>query len=138
MSLLSVLRIVHTDYGWIFLTVAAVLYIAWMAASWARSASWGPLHQAASLLLLILIDVQVLLGGIVYAAQQRWTGEDILRSYEHPFQMLVALALFHVGYRQIKIAADSRRKLRAALVWSALCLAVFGLGLLRVLGLMGA
>lgn len=138
MSLISVLRIIHTDYGWIFLTVAAVLYIALMAASWARSASWSPLHKAASLLFLILIDAQVFLGVIVYAAQQRWTGEDVLRSYEHPFHMLVALALFHVGYRQVKIAADSRRKVRAALIWSALCLAVFALGLWRILGRMGA
>lgn len=138
MSLISVLRIIHTDYGWIFLTVAAVLYIALMAASWARSASWSPLHKAASLLFLILIDAQVFLGVIVYAAQQRWTGEDVLRSYEHPFHMLVALALFHVGYRQVKIAADSQRKVRAALIWSALCLAVFALGLWRILDRMGA
>lgn len=129
---MTFIRSLHTDYVWpVLLAAAAILAVA-LAMGMLRKQEYGTLQKAASLALLICFDLQIAAGLLVYILQQRWLGGDVLRSYEHPLQMIVALALCHVGYRRIKAAQDSRRKYRNALIWMGLSVVIVILGLARV------
>lgn len=132
MDLLSLLRSLHITYIWPVLAGVAVLYVLWMAYGLARRADWTSGPAMASLLFLILLDVQLLLGATLWILQQRWTGDDVMRSWEHPFHMIVALTLYHVGYRQLKRATAAKAKFRAALIWSTACLVLLGMGIIRM------
>jgi hypothetical protein len=69
----------------------------------------------------IALDVQVLIGLIVWIVESRWTGfqtmgEPIARFYalEHPLMMLVAVAIAHIGYRRSRSGADDTFRHRSA------------------------
>ncbi len=129
---MSLLRNLHTAYLWPVLTVGAVLYLVWMLYSRGRSTTWTPAHRLASLGFLILLDLQWLIGAVLWTVQQRWTGADPLRSFEHPFNMIIALAVYHVGYARLKRDVPAQVHFTTAAVWSGACLVVFGLGIIRI------
>ncbi len=131
------LRALHTDYIWPVLLVVALLYAIALIMGLVQKGAYGPLQKLGGRFLLILMDLQLLVGLVLYGVQQRWQGADILRSYEHPFQMIVAIVVFHVGYRQVGNTQDERKKLRNALIWMLTSLIILGLGLIRIKGWMG-
>ncbi len=131
------LRALHTDYIWPVLLVVALLYAIVLIMGLVQKGAYGPLQKLGGRFLLILMDLQLLVGLVLYGVQQRWQGADILRSYEHPFQMIVAIVVFHVGYRQVGNTQDERKKLRNALIWMLISLIILGSGLIRIKGWMG-
>ncbi len=135
---MAILRSLHTDYIWPFIVVMAVLYAIALVIALIKKGEYGTSQKLGGLILLILMDLQLLAGLVLYAIQQRWTGNDILRSYEHPFQMIVAIVLFHIGYRQVKIANEHQKKLRFALIWMVGSLIILSLGVIRITGWMGS
>ena len=134
---MTIIRTLHADYIWPPLLVVAVLYAVALIIGLMQKGEYGPLQKLGGLVLLILMDLQLLAGLVLYGVQQRWSGTDVLRSYEHPFQMIVAIVVFHVGYRQVGNALDHRKKLRNALIWMIASLIILGTGLVRVKGWMG-
>ncbi len=129
---MSLLYSLHTLYLWPLLTVLAVLYLLWMVYSLLRRTEWNQAHRLLSLVFLILLDLQLLLGVVLWIAQQRWTGTDALRSFEHPVNMIIALVVYHVGYRRLQRDVPARARFVAGIVWGAACLVVFGLGIIRI------
>jgi hypothetical protein len=100
---------------------------------------WQPADHARALIFMIALDVQFLVGLVLYAGLSPVTWEafgdmgaamrnPILRFYavEHAVAMIAALALVHIGRARIKKAADGRARHRTAVVF-------FGLGLLLML-----
>ncbi len=132
-----ILRTLHTHYIWPVLVVVAMLYGAALIIGLVQKRAYGRLPKLGGMLLLILMDLQLLAGLAVYGIQQRWNDVDILRSYEHPFQMIVAIVVFHVGYRQVNRTVDHQKKLRNALIWMGVAMIILGLGLVRIKGMMG-
>ncbi len=135
---MAILRSLHTDYIWPFIVVVAALYASALVIALIKKGEYGTFQKIGGLFLLILMDLQLTVGIVLYAVQQRWTGNDILRSYEHPFQMIVAIVLFHIGYRQVKIATEHQKKLRFALIWLVGSMIILGLGLIRITGWLGS
>ncbi len=133
----TILRTLHAEYLWPTLLVVAALYAVALIRGLVQHSEYGTLPKLGGLVLLILMDLQLLAGLALYGVQQRWSGADVLRSYEHPFQMIVAVVVFHVGYRQVKNTRDHRKKLRNALIWMVTALLILGLGLIRIKGWMG-
>lgn len=134
---MPIIKSLHADYIWPVILVVALVYAVALVRGLLQKGSYGTFQRIGGLSLLILMDLQLLAGLILYGVQQRWTGTDVLRSYEHPFQMIVAIVVFHVGYRQIKLASDSQAKLRAGLIWMSVSILIVGIGLARIKGLMG-
>ena len=98
---------------------------------------WTPLDDRASLWFVSSMDLQMLLGLLLYlwlspvtrsafidmAAAMR---ESSIRFFavEHPVGMIVAIALAHVGRARIKKATDSETRHRRALVFYGLALVI--------------
>ncbi len=129
---LSLLRTLHTVYIWPLLTVVASLFLLWMLSCLWRQAKWDSIHKIMSLAYLVVLDLQLLLGIVLWIAQQRWTGLDALRSFEHPLNMIIAMVIYHVGYARLKRDIPDRSRFVSAVIWGAACLVVFGLGIVRI------
>ena len=129
---MNLLHTLHVSYLWPLLTVVAILYLVWMLYSLLRQTAWNPVHRLLSLAFLILLDLQLVLGIVLWIVQQRWSGGDALRSFEHPVNMIVALVVYHVGYRRLQRDVPDRSRFVAGASWGAACLVVFGLGIIRI------
>jgi hypothetical protein len=138
---LTALVFLHNLVRWLVLVGGAAAV--GTAASGARAG--GPPSAAearAGLVFTIALDVQVLLGFVIYglggsmarnamAAGGAAMKDGALRFWlvEHPFMMLAALALAHVGRVRVKRAADDASKHRRALVFFGLALLAVVLGM---------
>jgi putative copper export protein len=116
-------------HGWtgyvVFVVVIAVAVMAFNRAKNAQEFEDTPFKVAA-----ILLDLQVLLGLVVYGVGQYWSGDEPLIQYVHPVVMLLALGLAHAGLggaRKEQMAADAHRKVGRMLL-IAVVLLIAGIG----------
>ena len=130
----DVLNIAHSWIRW------AVLLLGFYA--FARSASgrftqrpWTPVDDAAGRWFVISVDIQVLLGLVLYLFFSSFTmaawrkmaeamADDVIRFWavEHVVGMLAAIAFVHVGRVRVRKTTDSRRKHFLAAIFFGLAL----------------
>ena len=130
----DVLMIAHSWIRWAVLLLGIYAF--------ARSASgrftqrpWTPVDDAAGRWFVISVDVQVLIGLLLYFFFSSFTmaawrkmaeamADDVIRFWavEHAVGMLAATAFVHVGRVRIRKAADSRRKHFVAAIFFGLAL----------------
>ena len=130
----DVLMVAHSWIRWAVLLLG--LY------AFARSASgrftqrpWTPVDDAAGRWFVISVDIQVLIGLLLYFFFSSFTrgawrdmagamADDVIRFWavEHVVGMLAATAFVHVGRVRIRKATDSRRKHFAAAIFFGLAL----------------
>jgi hypothetical protein len=99
---------------------------------------WTPAHVRAGMLFTISLDLQLLLGALLYFVLSPFT-EEALKDFgaamrvsglrfwavEHTFGMLSALVLAHVGRVRIRKASSDQKRHRLAVIF-------FGLSLLAI------
>ena len=127
-----------TIHSWLRWLVVAAGVVAFARAVTAGGRRWSSADDRAGLLFSIALDVQVLVGLLLYTWLSPIT-RDAFRDFggamksgalrfwtvEHIFGMVVGLALVHVGRVRIRKAHDARRHKIAAIF--------FGLALLAIL-----
>lgn len=123
--MIDLLREVHSVLRWVVLLLAlGAIVLAVLSA--AASRPWDALSDRSAMFFTIAMDVQVLIGVILWALEARWSGQDPSLSWLHPLLMVGAVGLAHVGRaRSDRAASDTSRGRQAALF--------FGLSLLLVL-----
>lgn len=105
----------HSLWRWLILAAAAIIAVlAALAAFGVRP--WDNLSDRFSLFFTIALDVQVLIGAIVWVLGQAWAG-DAFRGIIHPVVMLGAVAVAHVGRARSDRATGDRAQGRAALIF---------------------
>jgi hypothetical protein len=125
---------VHSWLRWV------VLILGLIAAGRALTAGrrqWTRTDHQVGVLFGITLDIQMLLGLILYFLLSPFTREALqdvgaamknsgLRFWavEHPFGMIVALALVHIGNARIRKTYDDRRKHRLAAIFFTLALLI--------------
>ena len=86
---------VHGLLRWVVLLAAAVaLAIGLM--GWLGSGTSEKLGRQAMLAYAVVLDIQVLLGIVIWVVERRWAGGGRQFQLEHPIIMLLALAIAHV------------------------------------------
>ena len=80
----------------------------------------------------IVLDIQLLLGGILWILQQRWIAVDALASWEHPVTMLIAVVMAHYTWVRVKRYEDDNDKYRAASIGYIASALVVALGVYRI------
>lgn len=116
----------HNLFRWLVL-IAAIVAIAFAFAGWTGKKEWKKRDNLAGLLLTIFIDIQFLVGIILYAFVSPVTKaafadfgaamkNEVLRFYavEHIVIMIVALVVIHIGRSKSKKAATPVKQHRAA------------------------
>lgn len=132
------LLLVHSWLRWAVL-IAAVLAVARALTGARTRRTFTPLDQSTARRLVVALDVQLLLGFVLHLWASPFTTEAFgdfgatmrnapLRFFvvEHPFGMLVAVALAHIGNARLKKHTESAARHKTALVF-------FGLALLIIL-----
>jgi len=128
------LLIAHSILRWLVIATGLVAAArAWRAAAW-RSPARG---SVAGLLFIIFFDLQMLLGLVLYIVFSPITttalhhigaamGSDLMRFWliEHPFGMIVALALAHVGRVKSRAGTEDRRRRRQAAIYFTLAVLI--------------
>jgi hypothetical protein len=137
----SAVLILHSWLRWVVLLLAVlVIWRAWTGLNARRL--WEPGDRRGLLFFTIAIDLQTLLGLVLYVGISPVTAlafqnlgaamkNGALRFFvvEHALGMIVAVALAHVGNVKIRKAADAHAKHRLALTFIALTLIVIALSI---------
>ena len=91
--------LIQAHSGWQYLTsLALIVAVAVYLVNWLRGEMWSRLEQRIGLYTIIVVDIQLLLGLILWgvAANMGIVGANAARTIEHPSTMLIAIALLHV------------------------------------------
>ncbi len=126
----------HNLFRWLVLLMLVVA-IAFGFVGWISKKEWTKKDNIAGLLLTIFIDIQFLVGFILYAFVSPTTKaafanfgaamkDDILRFYavEHVLMMVIALVLVHIGRAKSKKATSAWKKHRTAAIFYGIALVV--------------
>lgn len=115
---------IHSIFRWVVLFVAAdAIVLAFLSAIGSRK--WDALTERFSFFFPLVMDIQVLLGLVVWVLGSRWTGDTFL-GWIHPALMLGAVGLAHIGRTRSERADSPQAKGRQVAIF-------FGLSLLVVL-----
>lgn len=131
----------HNLFRWLVL-IALILAVLFAFIGWMGKKEWSKKDKITGLVLTIFMDIQFLIGLILYAFVSPFTKAAFadfgaamknseLRFYavEHILLMLIALIFVHIGWSKAKNATESRKKHRAATIWfgSAFLLVIAGI-----------
>ena len=112
---MDVLLDVHRWAGY-----AVFLIVLWAAATaFARARNAQDFSRTPFVVTSILLDIQVLLGLVLYGTEQYWDSPEAMLAYVHPAIMLVALVIAHLGVRSARneqMVQDAHRKAGRAFV----------------------
>ena len=128
---------IQAHSGWQYLaSLALVVAVAVYVVNWLRGQMWSALHRRIGLYAIIVIDIQLLLGLILWGvgASMGIVGANAIRTVEHPFTMLLAIVLLHAGWVWTKRADETGRMRNGAVTFLVAGLLVLW-GLLRIWGM---
>ena len=124
----------HSGLRWLVL-ILIVVSIALAFVGWIKKREWTKTDQTSSLFLMIFMDIQFLVGIILYLFLSPMTkaafndfgaamGNSALRFYavEHILMMVIALALIHIGRAKTKKDIAPWKKHRAAAIFYTISL----------------
>lgn len=102
MNMIPILLEAHS--GWRYLVILALTLVILRALwGWLRQGEWSGLDNRLGLITTIVIDIQLLLGIVVWIMQQQWMGFNALAAWEHPVTMILTAAVAHVTSSRVKI-----------------------------------
>jgi hypothetical protein len=138
LAMFTAVLVVHSYLRWLVLAFAAMAVLRGVA-GWHGKGLFTPADDRAGRFFTVLLDVQLLLGLMLYFVLSPVTraamtnfgevmGNSVLRFWavEHIFGMLVAVALAHIGRAKTRRLNDSTSRHKAAAIY-------FGLALLIIL-----
>src|SRR5512138_3128541 len=96
----------HSIWRWVVLLAAAAAIVKALV-GWFGRQPWTGLDDRLGMLYTLTIDIQVLLGLILYIVEQRWRTADPFFAYVHPLVMIIALILAHIGRSRTRKAAPA-------------------------------
>ena len=130
--------LIQAHSGWQYLaSLALIVAVAVYLVNWLRGQMWSRLVQRIGLYTIIVVDIQLLLGLILWgvAANMGIVGANAARTIEHPSTMLIAIALLHVGWLWTKRSDEAVRLRNGALTFVGAGLLVLA-GLTRIWGIL--
>lgn len=131
----------HSIIRWVVLILAVLALIRMYFGGWMGRKAYSKADDRASLLFVTLLDIQLLIGIILYfflspatTSLLNGTGSmaaPLTRYFgaEHAAMMLLAVIVAHVGRAQSKKAPDARGKFRRAAIWYTVALVLLLVGI---------
>jgi hypothetical protein len=129
---------VHSLFRWL-IVIAGLVAVARGVRGWTGRRRWTAADDLSGLLFTIGLDVELLFGLALYGGLSPFTsqafadfgaamGDTVLRFWavEHPFGMLIAIAIAHIARVRVRRAAGDSGRFRLAAL-------LFGLALLVIL-----
>ena len=127
--------IVEAHSGWRYIVLLVIVVaIVRMVYGWIRGSDWGVWDDRLGLAVPIILDIQLLLGAIVWIVGQHWQGYNALAAWEHPFSMLVVVAVAHITWSRVKKQVSAPEKFRTASIGFVIAAVILALGIARITG----
>jgi hypothetical protein len=99
---------VHSLWRWIVLLVVTIAFVRGLV-GWLRGGAWTANDRTLALVAVSSLDIQLLLGLLVYGARQHWNSGPFL-AYVHPTVMIVAIVVAHIAAARVRRAEPDRAK----------------------------
>ena len=126
--------IFYTHSGWRYIVILVlVVAIAMMLFGWLGKRKWGDWDQRIGMITPIVIDIQWLLGLILWTT---WPARMQSNVLEHMATMTLALITAHIGWSRAKKATTDEGKFRIAAIAFIGAGLLVGLGVARITGWM--
>jgi len=131
----------HNIIRWVVLIVAILALIRMYFGGWGGRKAFSRADDRASLLFVTMLDIQLLVGIILYVFLSPTTmallsGDGSMAApmtryfgAEHAALMLISVIVAHVGRAQAKKAADARGKFRRTAIWFTVALVLLLAGI---------
>lgn len=118
----------HDVWRWVVL-LALVVAIVTSLLKWRRGAEWWAADRRWPLLATVALDIQVLLGIVIWVGQARWAGNHpFFTTVLHPIIMLAALAVAHITMsRSRSLRGPARHRAVALGLLAVLVLVILGI-----------
>ena len=100
----------HSLWRWVLLIAFTVAMVRGFL-GWLRGGAWSSTDKTLMTLAVTAIDVQFLLGLIVYVSGKHW-GNSAFIAYIHPLVMIVALVVAHLVSIRVKREREASGKFR--------------------------
>jgi hypothetical protein len=114
---------VHSVWRWaVLLAAVGALVLAAMAATGSRP--WDGNADRTSFFFMLAMDIQFVIGAVLWIVQGRWNGADTFLSWVHPLAMIAAVALAHVGRARADRASEDKAKGMQAALFFGLSLVI--------------
>ncbi len=133
MNLTTILFQAHSGWRYLVILVLVLALLKFLIGLLAKQ-QWSKLDRTLGTVTPIVIDIQWLLGIILWIVQQRWTGASALVSWEHPVTMTLVLIAGHITWSRAKRATSDAAKFRIAFVGFLITVLLIAMGVSRILG----
>jgi hypothetical protein len=127
------LLMAHSGWRYIAFLVLVVAILKY-GLGWVQSSRWSNLDRQIGLATVIGVDIQVLLGIVLWAvaAGMGLVAGRVERMMEHPVLMLVAVVIMHIGWARVRKTAGDQDKHRLAALTFIVTGLIVALGVARV------
>lgn len=124
----------YTHSGWRHIVIVVlVVAIGMMLYGWLGKRRWGIWDQRIGVITPIVIDIQWLLGLVLWIVYRLPTAGHFI---EHIVTMTLALAAAHIGWARAKRSPDDTARFRTAAIGFIIAGLLVGIGVGRVTGWM--
>ncbi len=122
----DVLVEIHNYWRWAVLLLGLASIVLAILAAVGRY-KWDTVTDRVTLFFTIALDIQVLLGIIIWVLGARWG--EIYLGYIHPIAMLVAVAVAHIGRARAERANTSEERGRTAAIFFVASLVIIAIAI---------
>jgi len=131
----SFLLMAHSGWRYLALLALIVAVVKYLI-GWLGNNGWSKMDRQIGLITSIIVDIQLLLGLVLWPVA--WNDHPLSRTrgIEHPVLMLIAIVVMHVGQARVKKTADGNKARTAAITFIVTGLLV-ALGVALVTSAMG-
>lgn len=134
--MLAILYQAHSGWRYIVILVAVVAFVKLLIGLLSNSA-WTQLDQRLGAAFPIVMDIQVLLGVVLWIARSQWLINAPARTWEHPVTMLLSVAIAHITWSRVKKASSDAARFRSATIGYAVAGLLLAVGIMRITGMIG-
>lgn len=92
---MGVLVGIHSLWRWVVLIVVLVAFVRALI-GWLRGGDWTSSDRTLALLATTALDIQLVIGILVYGAGQHWKDSAFI-AYIHPLIMIIAIVIAHIA-----------------------------------------
>lgn len=126
----------HSGWRYVVIVVAIAVIVKFLLGLFGNS-KWSQWDQRLGAAMPITLDIQLLLGLVLWIARQQWLIQAPARTWEHPVTMILAVAVAHVTWSRVKKTTESSAKFRTGLIGYVVAGLLLTVGTLRITGMMG-
>lgn len=127
--------ILQAHSGWRYIVlIALIVAVVWYFIAWLRKSPASGFSATMNRWLPVIIDIQWLLGLILWITQQRWNGAEPLASWEHPVTMTLAVVAAHITSSRVRKAGTDAAKNSTAAIGYLITLLIIAFAVWRIVG----